>query len=104
MPSWLKLIEQLAPIIVAAAVPGAGPVLASVITAGIHSAEEMVNASSGEKLQHSIEIANATAAGINAVRPNTLDPKLVNATAISLTNTIVDTANLIHNTPIPINK
>lgn len=99
-PRWLQIIEQLAPLVISVAVPGAGPMLASVITAGIHSAEGMVNASSEEKLKHSIEIANLTAAGINSVKPNTLDPVLVNKAAIAVTGTIVDTANLIHNTPV----
>jgi hypothetical protein len=98
--NWLKIVEQLAPIIVSVAVPGAGPILASVITAGIHSAEGMINATPSEKLTHAIEIANATAAGINAVKPNTLDPNLVNAAAISVTSTIVNAANLVHNTPV----
>lgn len=100
MPNWLKIVEQLAPMIVSIAVPGAGPILGAVITAGIHSAEGMINASSQEKLQHAIEIANETAAGINAVKPGTLDPVLVNQAAVSVTSTIVDAANLVHNTPV----
>jgi hypothetical protein len=100
-PRWLQIVEQLAPLVVSVAFPGSGPLLGSVITAGIHSAQGMIGATGAEKLQHSIEIANLTAAGINSVKPGTLDPTLVNAAANTVTSTIVDVTNLIHNTPVP---
>lgn len=94
--SWLDLVKQLAPIIIAAKVPH-GDVIAPYVVTGIESAEALKNSKTGEeKLQHSIEITNTFVDGYNSVAPNKLDKNAINATLGSGISTAVMIANLLH--------
>ena len=97
---WLEIIRMIAPIITTIAVPGpGGAILGGLIAHGIETAETIKGATGGQKLAKAIELVNTGVAGVNAVHPNLLDPTLVNNTAISVIDTIVQTANLVKGTP-----
>jgi hypothetical protein len=101
VPRWLQAIELLAPTLASVFIPGpAGQILGGVIAHGIQDAEHLTGASGSEKLQHVVNLTNDAVAGINAVRPNTLDPVLVQSTAVTIINGVVQTANLVKNTPV----
>lgn len=99
-PNWLLAVEQLAPVIAGMFIPGpAGQILGGIISHGISDAEAIPGANGSSKLQSAINLTNDAVAGINAVRPNTIDPTLVSNTSANIINTVISTANLIKNTP-----
>jgi hypothetical protein len=102
MNRWLALVQTLAPILAAAAIPGpAGPIVGGLIAHGIEVGESMHDATGAEKLAHVKDLVNTGVAGVNAVRPNTVDPALVDATSTAVINASIQAANLIKKTPPP---
>ena len=92
MPRWLSIVAKLAPTIAAiAGIPALGPI----ISVGIAEAEAIAGASGAEKNAHVVALATAAAAGVNAVKPGSLDEAAVMQAAQSVTSTIVDVAKAI---------
>jgi hypothetical protein len=91
--NWLKLIEQLAPIVLAAT--PAAP-LAPFVAIGIAHAEALKGASGPDKQAHALAIVNAGIQATNAVTGKDLiDPAIANQTALSAIDTVVNVANIV---------
>jgi hypothetical protein len=92
--NWLKLVEQLTPIIL-----GATPLAAisPFVTAGIQVAEQIPGADGPTKLGLAIQITNLGVAATNAQAGHTaIDPALVNSTIQTSINSVVAVVNLIN--------
>ncbi len=94
MRNWLHLVEQFAPLILAAT-PLAP--LVPFIVIGIREAEHLKGATGPEKLAHAVEITHATIAGVNAQAGKVLvDPVGADDALKHGISTVVDVVNIIH--------
>lgn len=95
---WLAIIKLIVPQVVGIAVPGAGPMLGSLIVHGIEVAEQS-GKPGATKLTIAKEEIATVATGINAVKPGTVDVAQLNAVVDSVISTSVGAANLVKNVP-----
>lgn len=92
--SWLKIVEQVAPLVLAAT--PAAPI-APFVAIGIQTAEKIPGASSADKLALATTIAQAGIAATNAQAGHTeIDPTAANAALASGISAVVNVANLVH--------
>ncbi|SRR5712692_3620558 len=92
--SWIKLIEQLAPVILGAT--PLGPITPFVVL-GINSAEAMHGATSDDKLTHAVEIAKLSVGAVNQQAGKILvDPVLSDDALKHGISTVVDVVNIVH--------
>jgi hypothetical protein len=93
---WVSLVKTLAPGIVAAAVPGVGPILAPLVAQAIISAEKM-GGTGADKRQHALELVSVGAQVTNAVsKKDVLPTEVTVATAGMVIDTTVNVVNLVH--------
>lgn len=96
---WLELLKLIVPVIVATTVPTAGPVLAGLIVHGIEIAEESGKPGS-VKLTIAKEEIKTVAAGVNAVKPGTVNVDQLGNVVDQIISASVNTANLVKNIPV----
>jgi hypothetical protein len=98
---WLKLVEQLAPVVLSI-IPGTAG-LAPIVAVAIQTAEAIPGASSAQKLAHAQSLVVAGAAATNVLAGHqVIDPVVAQQVGTDAISTIVDTANLIHLAHAPV--
>jgi len=91
---WLRLVEQFAPLILAAT--PLAPIVPFVIV-GISTAEKIKGATGAEKLALATQIVNAGVAATNAqAGTEKINPTLVNQAVTYGINAVVSSVNLVH--------
>ena len=96
MSKWLKILEQIGPIIIATTVPG-GALIAPAVVQAIAHAEQIKGATGAEKKAHVEAIASLAAQSLNAAAGESkIDPALVSATAGQVIDAVVGAVNIVH--------
>ncbi len=92
--SWLSLIAQFAPFILAA-IPGIPPAIIPYVAAGIQSAEAIPNAAGPQKLTAAVQIAQAGFSAAQAAGAH-VDATVINEALPAATSAVVNIVNAIH--------
>lgn len=97
MPKWLAALEQIGPIVLA--FTPLAPIAPAVV-GGIQLAESLKGASGAQKKAIVQQIAVTAAQGANAQAGKTvIDPDLVSSTSSAVIDAVVQSVNLVKQTP-----
>ena len=97
--SWLSLIAQFAPYILAA-IPGVPKAIIPFVTAGIQAAETIPGAPGEQKLAAAVQIAQAGFSAAQAVGAH-IDAPVINEALPAATTAVVQIVNAIQRQGVP---